>query len=126
MKFRLLTQHYANDMLLEEGTIVGDGTPYSWTLFNRPSINMEPLDDAASVAYKERMKQYTLTPVPIEIMKPPGAIATGQRIGGLGPAAPPRAQTAADLPGQGPRDNSGNVQARPMGEVMARPVNVKP
>ena len=47
MRFKLLTQHYAHDRLLEEGTVVGDGTPYA---FFGVSQFMEPLDDEARAA----------------------------------------------------------------------------
>jgi len=51
MKFRLDTQHYINDRLLEPGHVVGDETDVPF--LNRdgspmtPSVNMTPLDDEA-------------------------------------------------------------------------------
>lgn len=51
MKFRLDTQHYINDRLLEPGHIIGDETDVPMVLPNgeplKPSVNMTPLDDEA-------------------------------------------------------------------------------
>lgn len=51
MKFRLDTQHYINDRLLEPGHIIGDETDVPLVLPNgdpiKPSVNMTPLDDEA-------------------------------------------------------------------------------
>ena len=51
MKFKLLSQHYINDMLLEPDTIVGDGgvVPFRDAKGNAlpPTGEMEPLDDEA-------------------------------------------------------------------------------
>lgn len=51
MKFRLDTQHYMNDRLLEPGHVIGDDTDVPMVLPNgdpvKPSVNMTPLDDEA-------------------------------------------------------------------------------
>lgn len=51
MRFRLDTQHYINDRLLEPGHIIGDETDVPLVLANgdpvKPSVNMTPLDDEA-------------------------------------------------------------------------------
>jgi len=43
-KYRLLTKHYMNDQLLDEGTVVGDDTPHKITEA-AVSPDMEGLDD---------------------------------------------------------------------------------
>lgn len=58
MLFRLDTQHYINDRLLEPGHIIGDNTDVPMILPNGdpvlPSVNMTPLDDEARAAFKDR------------------------------------------------------------------------
>lgn len=57
MQFRLDTQHYINDRLLEAGTIIGDDTGIAMVLPNgdqmKPSVNMTPLDDEARKLFSE-------------------------------------------------------------------------
>jgi hypothetical protein len=57
MKFRLDTQHYINDRLLEPGHIIGDETDVPMVLPNgdplKPSVNMTPLDDEAWSFFRE-------------------------------------------------------------------------
>lgn len=54
MLFKLLSQHYIDDQLLEEGTLVGDGQSVSFKFPNGkwrvPSHQMEPLDPEAIAA----------------------------------------------------------------------------
>lgn len=51
MLFKLLAQHYIDDRLLEEGTLVGDGQTITFKLpngeYRTPSYQMEPLDKDA-------------------------------------------------------------------------------
>ncbi len=51
MKFRLDTQHYINDRLIEPGHVIGDETDIPMVLPNgepmKPSVNMTPLDEEA-------------------------------------------------------------------------------
>ena len=58
-QFRLLAQHYINDMLLEEGTIIGEGTQVPFTHPDGsprpPSLDMEGLD-AATKAEVEKIQ----------------------------------------------------------------------
>ena len=55
MKFRLTADHYTNTcVLVPAGAEVGEGTAFPLTLFGEPSMNMEPLDDAAREAWKAR------------------------------------------------------------------------
>lgn len=57
MKFRLDTQHYINDRLLEPGHIIGDETDVPMVLANGdpivPSVNMTPLDDEAWKCFQD-------------------------------------------------------------------------
>lgn len=57
MKFRLDTQHYINDRLLEPGHIIGDETDVPMILPNgdplKPSVNMTPLDEDALKVFKD-------------------------------------------------------------------------
>lgn len=53
MRYRLETQHSIWDMLLDEGTEIGDGTRYPIPDDFVPSAAMIPLDDAA----KERVRE---------------------------------------------------------------------
>lgn len=57
MQFRLDTQHYINDRLLEAGTIIGDDTGIAMVLPNgdqmKPLVNMTPLDDEARKLFSE-------------------------------------------------------------------------
>lgn len=57
MKFRLDSQHYINDRLLEPGYVIGDETDILMVLPNgdpmKPSVNMTPLDNEAMALFKE-------------------------------------------------------------------------
>lgn len=60
MRYRLDSQHYIDDKLLEEGTEIGDGTPFPWRFEDGtarpPSRSMVPLDDEAKRLFKEHFK----------------------------------------------------------------------
>lgn len=88
MKFRLRSAHYwPGDLYLvgdkekgggEDGTIVGDGTPYKIVPFSKrsltepcmtPTMEMEPLDEEAEEALleeQERLNASAASMVPIE------------------------------------------------------------
>lgn len=57
MKYRLDTQHYHQDKLLEPGTEVGDDTDFPWRDAKGhplpPSLQMTPLDDEAKRLYRD-------------------------------------------------------------------------
>ena len=58
-KFKLTAQHYLHDaagnaVLVEEGTVVGDGCAIPFK--GRPSLNMEGADDAGKKAVEDRLK----------------------------------------------------------------------
>lgn len=86
MKFRLDAPHYIDDMYLERGTEIGDGTGISFR-FQRnsntvrpdgkrnivkagdrmiPSVAMIPLDDEAKAAYKERFGELPMILDPVD------------------------------------------------------------
>lgn len=54
MLFKLQAQHYIDDRLLEEGTLVGDGQIVAFKLpdgtYRTPSYQMEGMDDEAKKA----------------------------------------------------------------------------
>lgn len=109
MKWKLLTQHYINDALLDEGTIVGDA-PCQHN-FNgpdgkmyRPSMNMEPADAEAEAYIKANPRKFEGKAIPAELQVAPPNIQPGQRVGGQGPAA---VTTGPQVPGQGPPAGSG-------------------
>ncbi len=57
MKFRLDTQHYINDRLLEPGHIIGDETDVPFVNADgspmKPSVNMTPVDDEARSLFRD-------------------------------------------------------------------------
>lgn len=57
MRYKLTSQHYINDCLLEAGAEIGDGTPYPFRDANgkplSPTPEMEPLDDEAKRLFAE-------------------------------------------------------------------------
>ena len=57
MRFKLTSQHYISDCLLEAGTEIGDGTPYAFRDADKkplpPTAEMEPLDDEAKRLFAE-------------------------------------------------------------------------
>jgi len=98
MRFKLLSKHYfPGDLLVDEGTIVGDGTPYPVT---QPSNAMDPLDDEAQAAVDKHMKDRLAPerPAPASALghqpalgpKPPHAVVgSGVRAYVNGPYEPP-------------------------------------
>jgi hypothetical protein len=59
-RYRLTTNHFTEEDKLIEATPekpveVGDGTPFLWT--RPPTLEMEPLDDAAKKAIEEERKR---------------------------------------------------------------------
>lgn len=123
MKFRILTDHYWNDVYIEEGTIVGDGTSYPMPISryydpatrtwieapSAPSMHMEPLDDEAREAYVARMAKLPGGVIGAEAMAPPKFVPLGQPTPGQGPKAKAESTVALNLPGQGPRTATGAV-----------------
>lgn len=57
MRYRLETQHSIWDMLLDEGTEIGDGTKFPVPSDFVPSAAMTPLDDEAKERCKEVAKE---------------------------------------------------------------------
>lgn len=61
MKYRLDSQHYIDEAILETGTEIGDGTDHPYRDAKGkplpPSTNMTPLDDEAKRLYKEWFKE---------------------------------------------------------------------
>lgn len=102
MKWKLLTQHYHMDALLEPGTIVGDGERFPWPEGLRPSLNMEPADAEAEAYLKEHPRKFEGKPIPAELLAAPPPIMQGQRVGGMGP----KPDSAVQVPGQGPAAGS--------------------
>lgn len=104
MKWKLLTQHYINDALLEEGTIVGDGCQHNFNgpdgKMYQPSLNMEPADAEAAAYLQENPRKFDGKPVPTELLQTPRGPMPGQRVGGLGPK--PDESRAERVAGQGP------------------------
>lgn len=104
MKWKLNTQHYINDALLEPGTIVGTDTPFPFPY--PPSLNMEPVDEEAKEYLKAHPRKFGDggPAVPTELLLHPTTPVTGQRVGGVGPKAP--AVKAEVVAGQGPQAGS--------------------
>jgi hypothetical protein len=109
MKWKLNTQHYINDALLEEGTIVGDDCAHNFLkpdgTMHMPSLNMEPADQEAVDYLKKHPRKFgdNGLPVPTELLQIPNSPMPGQRIGGLGPKPN---DTGPVIPGQGPQSGS--------------------
>ena len=102
MKWKLNTQHYIDDALLDPGTIVGTDTPYPFPY--PPSLNMEPVDEEAKAYLKAHPRKFGdegRPEVPTELLLHPTGVSPGQRVGGAGPK--PDATKAEIVPGQGPQ-----------------------
>jgi hypothetical protein len=73
-RYRLLGDHYINDMLLLGGTEVGDGTPYPFTDPDGrpvpPSQQMQPLNAAAEEEFG-KVRNRVLNPVDSIPIGPP-------------------------------------------------------
>lgn len=70
MQFRLLTQHYVRDQLLEPGTIVGTDTPYPWEDElgpMRPSLAMVGVDEEGINAVNAYRVEKGRRPIPSEL-----------------------------------------------------------
>jgi len=93
-KYRLNSQHFwAGDMLLEPGTIVGEGTQYP--LDGPPSLNMTPLDpEAEEEVAKLSEKARPEAPAPASALGSNPALGPGQKVSG-GPPTPKAAQAQA-------------------------------
>jgi len=126
-KYRLETPHYIDDMYLETGTEVGDGTgiPFRYIRdsntvrpdgkrtivkagdMREPSIAMTPLDDDAKEAYRKRFGEVPPERDPLERIPIMGNVQSTENIqpgkspiaGAKGPTAtPPGQQTLAGKP----------------------------
>ena len=58
MKYKLTCEHYMFNRVLEEGTIVGDGTPYPITE-DQVSLFMEGVDTASEAVVKRHQKIFS-------------------------------------------------------------------
>jgi hypothetical protein len=114
MRWKLTTEHYINDMILQPGTEIGDGTGIEFK--GRPSLHMEPADKEAEEWLKANPNWFVKSgrPIPMEIIKAPNSLLSGQRPGGLGP----KAESAVQVPGQGPRP--ANLEQTLAEKVLAR------
>jgi hypothetical protein len=113
MRFRLDTQHYLNDRLLEPGHIIGDGTDMPMVLPNgqpmKPSVNMTPLDDDAWKLFNEtfpgthRPERDPTKAIPIrgtgDSAKQAPQVQTGPGGQVIQPTGAGPAKTVGDVPG---------------------------
>lgn len=140
MRFRLDAPHYIDDMYLEPGTEVGDGTGIPFRFRNDsnivrpdgsrvivkagqpmlPSISMTPLDDEGRAMYRERFGETPPDRDPVERIPLMGNVKTSDNIqpskspipGAVGPTAVP--------------PNKPSAQAGPQGPVPGDPDNKQP
>jgi hypothetical protein len=90
MRFKLLAQHYINDRLLEEGTIIGEGTevPFLDAKGNPlpPSDQMEGLDEESQkLVDSVREKSWNIDNIGLT-MQPAGGDPTVQAVDPVDPS----------------------------------------
>lgn len=121
MRYRLDTQHYIGDRLLEPGHIIGDGTDVAFTDEHgepmTPSAHMTPLDGEAQSAFKKKFpgarlpRQEALDAIPIrevdgQVQQPnnQGPVETEDGVPGgyvIGPDGKPTKELKKGLPDSG-------------------------